>query len=72
MLPGLDDPDMLLSGAVDAQEAEAFSPSLLDEIDRGAFMARRVRFTLRPGCTVVALILVPKGGRALSRSDMAA
>ncbi len=38
-----------------------FSPQLVDEIDRGSYVARKVAFNLTQDSRVLALLLVPKG-----------
>lgn len=39
----------------------AFNPQLIDEIDRGAYVARKIAFNITQDSRVSALLLVPKG-----------
>ena len=39
----------------------AFQPAVIDEIDRGSYVARKVAFNVTAESRVLALVLVPKG-----------
>ena len=49
--------DIMLPGP----EATAFQPAVVDEIDRGSYIARKVAFNVTADSRVLALVLVPKG-----------
>lgn len=44
-----------------AQDAAPFAPSVLAELDRGAYLARKIVFNLTAESRVAALLLLPKG-----------
>lgn len=44
-----------------AQDMTPFQPRLLDEIDRGSYVARRIEFNVTADSRVAALLLLPKG-----------
>ncbi|TQS73607.1 hydrolase [Rhodobacteraceae bacterium] len=43
------------------QASRAFAPKVIDEVDRGPFVARRIEFNITDESRVTALLLVPKG-----------
>jgi dienelactone hydrolase len=49
--------DLMLPG----DDKTAFQPAVIDEIDRGAYVARKVVFNVTAESRVLALVLVPKG-----------
>lgn len=42
-------------------DATAFNPEIIDEIDRGTYVARKVAFNLTSDSRVLGLLLIPKG-----------
>ncbi len=52
-------------------EAEApFAPEVIDEVDRGSYVARRLAFNITDESRVAAILLLPKGGGAFPAALM--